>query len=53
MKVFIDLPDGGRIRLERRPMDKQRFDSVLFLLGCLGAAAAFVTFIAVLVNSIA
>lgn len=40
MKITIDLPGGGKIKLERQPMSSDRFSDLLFLLICLGGVAA-------------
>lgn len=33
MKIYIKLPGGGEIRIEREPMEKERFEMLCWLAG--------------------
>lgn len=40
MKITVDLPGGGKIKVERQPMSSERFSDFIFLLICAGAVLA-------------
>lgn len=42
MKIYIDLPWGGELVIERQPMSGEKFDSVCLLVGVLGVVSLMV-----------